>query len=146
MGPARRTVDGSTLYIAYGDSDWIEVYWEQAGMEARLAAITAESDAKAKGDQYRAVLEDIIASGQQDQAIAFIDHGVMGGIPWLSHPGMHACYSRTNNPRCTHPEHLLPVAVLSDSVPLLLSRQLLSLLASSISRLPSDCQEDVARQ
>ncbi|KAL6774595.1 hypothetical protein ACKKBG_A25590 [Auxenochlorella protothecoides x Auxenochlorella symbiontica] len=78
-------------------------------MEARLAAITAESDAKAKGDQYRAVLEDIIASGQQDQAIAFIDH------------------------------------VLSDSVPLLLSRQLLSLLASSISRLPSDCQEDVAR-
>ncbi|EFN55852.1 hypothetical protein CHLNCDRAFT_48784 [Chlorella variabilis] len=73
-----------------------------------LDEIAAAGDQKAKADQYRAVLEQAVASGDAAACRRFVDH------------------------------------VLSDAVPLVLSRQLLLAFAQSLPQLAPDVQRDVS--
>lgn len=99
-------------------------------------------EAREQLPQYRAALEAAVAAGDAAQCKRFVDHGAWamasrlpctaGARPSRSHP--------------TLPRHAaaLPPAVLSDAVPLVVSRQLLLAFAEALPKLQPDVQQEVA--
>ena len=110
---------------------------------ATLDEIAQVSDGKAKTEQYNAALNNILASGDVSACKEFVDHGA--GL-------LRPAISRSPPPPRAPPPHPPPAlpprpssAVLSDAVPLTLSRQLLNTLAASLPQLPPDSQKATAQ-
>ena len=124
-----------------------------------LDDIAAMGEAKPKSDEYRAALQRAVESGDASACRRFVDHGALGRASELGQdmrkladcadaawpsplPPPPACPPASR--RCRRPPSLLVLAVLSDAVPLVLSRQLLMAFAQSLQQLAPEAQQSVA--
>ena len=99
---------------------------------AGLDAIAAQPDQKHKIEQYKAALQQIISSGNVNECHNFASHS-----EFIALPGSHQVIAEGIADICA-------AAVLSDSVPLVVSRQLLTVFAQELSKLPPDSHKEVA--
>jgi COP9 signalosome complex subunit 4 len=110
-------------------------------MDSSLASAAAIADQRQKIEQYRHILASVLSSSPPDisQAKRFLDHS-------------NALYSRTlallfwgdfTVVLCLI-GGIYAIAVVSDEVPLVVSRQLLQTFAQDLGKLESDAQKEVA--
>ena len=105
-------------------------------MDLETIAATAELDQRAKGERYKAAMDAVVAAGDVEGCQRFVDHGARGTRAGGRRERRHQL-ARASPP--------LPcAAVLSDSVPLALSRQLLLAFAQSLAQLQADTHRAVA--
>lgn len=102
-----------------------------------LNAISEIEDQKIKGDQYKDFLASAMSSGDIDSCKLFVDHG--NGTYCFGIVFMKIDYDDSTRP-------LIPstAAVLSESVSLVLSRQLLSIFARTLPQLHPEAQKTTA--
>ena len=110
-------------------------------MASGLAEIASVPDQKTRVEQYRAWLHSAVASGQGQPCKAYIDHSA----PSLS-VGVHALERVCPHlvPQAARADVRAACAVLESSVPLTISRQLLSAFVQEITALPVELRKDVA--
>ncbi|KAF8406404.1 hypothetical protein HHK36_008491 [Tetracentron sinense] len=87
-------------------------------MESAIASASAITDQRQKIEQYKLILSSVIVSNDIIQAKKFIDHIFLMGFCWIT--------------------------VVSDDVPLVVSRQLLQTLAQELGRLEAEAQKEIA--
>lgn len=121
-----------------------------------LDQISAITEQRERGDKYREAIEKAVAARDTAACKRFVDHGAWGG--WvgtgMTHEGgrlgLHsACTPAADRRRRLPTAPPLPPpcphsAVLSDAVPLALSRTTLLVFAQSLPQLPADLQQEVA--
>jgi COP9 signalosome complex subunit 4 len=107
---------------------------------------TADQDQKQKSDQYRQALEEAVAGGDAAACRRFVDHGAGAQTAATMAKWMLQCSHFMPTSCSNHPTPLTGCrpAVLSDAVPLVLSRQLLMAFAQSLPRLEEGVQQEVA--
>lgn len=114
-------------------------------MESAFASASAIADQRQKIEQYKHILASVISSNDIFQAKKFIDHGTFL---------LHSCFAiHLGFSFCDFfPIMLLfwelivrkRLAVLSDDVPLVVSRQLLQTFAQELGRLEPETQKEIA--
>lgn len=122
-----------------------------------LDEIAGIGEAKAKSEEYRTALLRAVSSGDGAACRRFVDHGepfVSLKVQGRRTDQQYTCCcaaaaTATACPppslRCHAPARLLSFsAVLSDAVPLVLSRQLLLAFAQSLRQLQPEVQQEVA--
>jgi len=103
---------------------------------AGLDAIAAQPDQKHKIEQYKVALQQIVGSGSVKECKGFADHS-------KSLVRKRHTYSKVNSWSARNRgQHA--AAVLSDNVPLVVSRQLLTTFAQELEKLPADSHKEVA--
>ena len=107
-------------------------------MQSSLDATAALTDQKAKIEQYRAALQHVIRSASVEDAKVFVDHSTCSCEHRCSRPPPLPAVQQCLTLPC------MPCAVLSDAVPLVISRQLLSAFAQDVSQLPADTHKPIA--
>ena len=103
---------------------------------AELAQIAETADQKLRVEQYRAWLHTAVASSSEEPCKAYIDH---------SEPVSCLCARRAHLATLSE-GRVCARAVLQSSVPLTISRQLLSAFVQEITALPVDLRKQVATQ
>lgn len=124
-----------------------------------LQAIAAIGDQKTKSEQYKVFLDRLVSQGDVAGCRHFVDHGEQCGLycrplhlcrsgpgqPWRAGTAPAARRAPPGgSPRTRPARRLLPAAVLSDAVPLVLSRQLLLSFAQSLKQMAPELQQAVA--
>ena len=102
---------------------------------AGLEAIAAQPDQKHKIEQYKLALQQIVGSGSVKECKGFADHS-------KACPNRHTCSKASAWSARNRGQHA--AAVLSDNVPLVVSRQLLTIFAQELEKLPADSHKEVA--
>lgn len=106
-------------------------------MDSQLAQIAATTDQKQRAEQYKQLLATTLQSAGEANISVFLDHS-----KWFMSSLMHCYCSHCRSDPGVHRLY----AVLSDEVPLVISRQLLTTFAQDMSHLPADVQKAVAQQ
>ncbi|KAK6143380.1 hypothetical protein DH2020_023728 [Rehmannia glutinosa] len=107
-------------------------------MESAFASASAISDQRQKIEQYKHILATVLSSNDVVQAKQFIDHSCDFSL--------YFCY----NLMCLfilisdNFERIVCTSVLSDDVPLVVSRQLLQTFAQELGRLEPEFQKEIA--
>jgi hypothetical protein len=109
-----------------------------------LDDIAAQGDQKAKAAQYQGVLEQAMAARDAAACRRFVDHGERLHVAELPTKPCRRQQTCRQLWATLPPSRPPSPAVLSDAVPLVLSRQLLLAFAQSLQQLPPDVQQDVA--
>ncbi len=113
---------------------------------ATLDSVAQLTDQKQKIEQYRLLLNDILASGSRQKCQSFVDHSAFYMRPHLSlalHVPTLPGHDRSSD--LVVLEESVQSAVLSDAVPLVISRQLLQAFTNEIKeKLSRDVHKDVA--
>lgn len=123
-------------------------------MESALASASAITDQRQKIEQYKHILSSVISSNDIVQAKKFIDHSYLSpslsifliknfrlGFFEIHYFGRKQIFVRP------YPFSILKFffcAVLSDDVPLVVSRQLLQTFAQELGRLEPETQKEIA--
>jgi hypothetical protein len=122
---------------------------------ARLAEIAAGTDQKLKSELYKEVLSQVFSAASVEGCRAFVDHSalcfVFCIVTRMNTLSTHTTYTYTISfffPCFLKPEtnERCHFAVLSESVPLVLSRHLLQVFAQGISSLPPQVHKPVAKE
>ena len=113
-----------------------------------LESVAQLTDQKQKIEQYRLLLNEILATGSREKCQSFVDHSAFFDIlarasqlslTFLPSPGHDSSFDFTVH------EEGVQRAVLSDTVPLVVSRQLLQAFTNEIKqKLSRDVHKDVA--
>lgn len=107
-------------------------------MESAFASASAITDQRQKIEQYKHILTTVISSNDVVRAKKFIDHGSFA-FPFFFFFGLF----------CNYFDNAWVIgygiiAVLSDDVPLVVSRQLLQTFAQELGKLEPEAQKDIA--
>lgn len=103
---------------------------------AGLEAIAAQPDQKHKIEQYKVAVQQIVGSGSVKECKGFADHSKS-----LAR-NRHSCSKANSWSARQQGQHA--AAVLSDNVPLVVSRQLLTSFVQELEKLPADSHKEVA--
>lgn len=104
----------------------------------QLAAVAALPDQKAKTEQYRAILQSLLAAGDVEELKCYVDHSEPQPPPPVAH-------LRSLAPPLPCDTPLSPLVV-TDDVPLVVSRAMLSTFAQSIKNLQTEAHKAIATQ
>lgn len=121
-------------------------------MESAFANASAISDQRQKIEQYKHILSSVISSNDIVQAKKFIDHSIITHyIFFFFFLCLNLYISRVLFfyfdylfSALLNPSVFFELAVLSDDVPLVVSRQLLQTFAQELGRLAPETQKEIA--
>ena len=107
-------------------------------MESAFASASAITDQRQKIEQYKHILATVISSNDVVRAKKFIDHGS------FAFPSFLFLFISVTISIMLELSAYGIIAVLSDDVPLVVSRQLLQTFAQELGKLEPEAQKDIA--
>ena len=107
-------------------------------MESAFASASAITDQRQKIEQYKHILATVISSNDVVRAKKFIDHGS------FAFPSFLFWFISVTISIMLELSAYGIIAVLSDDVPLVVSRQLLQTFAQELGKLEPEAQKDIA--